>query len=83
MEDIGNGNNINISTNKEVFDLISYESYLSMYLDLFLDCNLNNNFSVNCHMEIPLYTYLYLYDKETIVKQSNYEFSNNLSQDCD
>lgn len=41
MEDIGNGNNINISTNKEVFDLISYESYLSMYSDLFLDCNLN------------------------------------------
>lgn len=34
-------------------------------------------------MELPLYTYLYLYDKETIVKQSNYDFSNNLSQDCD
>jgi hypothetical protein len=54
-----------------------------MYLDLFIDCSSNNNYSVNSHMEFPLYTYLYSDDKETIVKQSNYEFSNNLSQDCD
>jgi hypothetical protein len=67
MEYRDNENNINLLINRDFFDLISFESYLSMYPYLCVDCSSNNNYSINSHLEFPLYTYLYSYDNEIIV----------------